>query len=225
MKRQIKKAFNLALMFTPSFIKVTLLNKFMGCEIDKTAYIGISYIDVKKIKMDKGARIKHFNIIRNVDLLQLDAYASMGNFNKISALPLESQKHFLHERSRAPTLTMGEHSSVVTGHFFDCCNAITIGAYATIAGFGSSFFTHGIDIAENCQSSAPISVGAYSMVSACCVLTKGSALPNYSVLGANSTLHKSHDQPYTLYSGVPAVAVKELPKDSKFFTRQKGFVE
>ena len=53
---------------------------------------------------------------------------------------------------------------------------------------------------------------------------KGSALPDCSVLGANSTLHKAFSQPYTLYSGVPAQPVAPLDPESGYFHRDIGFV-
>jgi hypothetical protein len=37
-------------------------------------------------------------------------------------------------------------------------------------------------------------------------------------------LNKAHPETHRLYAGVPAKAVKELPNDLRYFTRQEGFV-
>jgi hypothetical protein len=45
------------------------------------------------------------------------------------------------------------------------------------------------------------------------------------VLAAGSTLARAFDEPFTLYSGVPAAAVKSLDKDYAYFSRTRGFVD
>jgi hypothetical protein len=49
-------------------------------------------------------------------------------------------------------------------------------------------------------------------------------LPDYSVLGASSMLNKEYSEPYFLYAGNPAKAIKPLPKDTAYFNRSAGFV-
>jgi len=119
---------------------------------------------------------------------------------------------------------MGACSAIVKGHFFDCNHTITLGHHTIVAGQGSSFFTHGIDLAQNRQESSPIRIGNHCMIGACCVVLKGGVLPDCSVLGANSTLHKAFSEPYTLYSGVPAQPVATLDPESGYFHREIGFV-
>ncbi|PCJ95747.1 MAG: hypothetical protein COA45_12025 [Zetaproteobacteria bacterium] len=220
-----RKLLCLLLVFLPSPIKIYIYNKFLGCDIHKTAKIGMSYICVRKIKMGAGARIRHLNIIKNLELLELGEVASIGNMNSITAVPSLSRMHFKNEKDRYPALIMGEHSAIVKKHFFDCNNTISIGKYATIAGLGSVFFTHGINLEDNRQELNKIKIGDYSMVSACSVITKGAVLPDCSILGANSTLHKAFSQSHTLYSGVPAQAVKKLDANFKYFHREVGYVE
>lgn len=224
MKKLLSACFHAALAVLPMPLKRFILNRFLGCDIDRTARIGLSFICVKKIKMGPGSRIGHGNIIRNLELLELGPNASISMFNRVTALPLSSQKHFTDMPERFPSLTLGAHTAIVRGNFFDCCSAISIGHYALIAGQGSAFFSHGINVEHCKQETAPVRIGDYCMVAACCVVTKGAVLPDYSLLGANSTLHKPFTETHTLYSGVPASAVKKLGPDCLFFHRETGYV-
>ena len=56
------------------------------------------------------------------------------------------------------------------------------------------------------------------------VILGGSCLPDYSVLGAKSLLNACFETSYFLYGGVPAVPVKQLSKELKYFLRTEGFV-
>ena len=222
----MKKApFYLMLALLPNSLKILILNKFLGCEIDRTASIGLSYLYAKKIKMGPNARIGHFNVIRGLELLELCDSATILTMNSITAASLDRSDQFKDEKDRFPALMMGAHSAIVKKHFFDCNNTIQIGAYSTIAGIGSAFFTHGINVHSNKQESAPIEIGKYCMVSACCVCLKGSKLPDASVLAANSTLHKTFTEPNGLYSGVPAQLVKKLDPEGVYFLRTTGYVD
>ena len=212
------------LALLPSRIKRAIYNQCLGCSIHPTAFIGLSFVRCGTIVMGPDATIKHFNIIRGLARLEMGEKAKIGNWNTLTALPLDSKKHFQEEKSRYPALIMGPSSAIVKGHFFDCNHTITLGHHTIVAGQGTSFFTHGIDLARNRQASAPIRIGDYGMIGACCVVLKGSALPDCSVLGANSTLHKAFSEPYTLYSGVPAGPVAAFDPHSAYFHRDIGFV-
>lgn len=212
------------LMFLPWPVKRFFINRFLGGEIHKTARIGFSYVAAKKIVLKEHATIKSFNIIRNLEVLELSEHASIGSSNYVSAVPLDLKSYFGRSPGRIPALKLGQHTSVTKKHFFDCNDTIVIGDFTTIAGHGTAFFTHGINLKENCQEASPIKVGSYCMIATCCVLIKGAQLPDYSVLGANSTLHKSQTEPYRIYSGVPAVAVASLDENFAYFHRKIGYV-
>src|SRR5690606_32520420 len=105
---------------------------------------------------------------------------------------------------RSPKLIIGENSAITKNHHFDCTDAITIGKFCTIAGYSSQFLTHSIDVYENRQNSAPISIGNYAFVSTNVVLLGGASLPSYSILGAKALLNKSLTEEWVLYGGIPA---------------------
>jgi acetyltransferase-like isoleucine patch superfamily enzyme len=218
------KPLYIVLALLPNFLKIAIYNTFLNCSIHKTAYIGLSYLQAEKIIMGPNSRIGHFNIVKNLDIIEINDSAAIGNFNEFMAIPRRNQKHFIKDPNRLAALKLGKHAAIVKNHFFDCNNTIMIGDYTLVAGIGSVFFTHGIDISANEQQSAPITIGKYCLISTRCTFVKGSVLPNYSVLAANSTLHKPFTDEYMLYSGVPAKSIKQFPKDALFFNRNTGYV-
>lgn len=224
MKHKIKFCLYILLALMPGFIKKFIYNTFLGCEIHKTAKIGFSYIAAKKIVMGPNSSFGHLNYVRNLELLEIGANTKILNSNYMKALPLSSKKHFVTETDRFPAFIIGQDCSVGSRHYFDCNNTIRIGNFSSIAGFGITMIAHGVNLQENRQETAPITVGSYCRVFTGAVLTRGSKLPDYSILAANSVLTKPYEQPYTLYAGVTAKPVKEMDPEWKFFTRKTGFV-
>lgn len=212
------------LAIMPSKLKILIYNKLLNCDIHPTARLGFSYLKVKRIKMGSQTKIGSFCIIKNLEQIEMGESASIGRFNRFSAMPLSDKRNFQSETDRFPALTMGRNAAIVSNHYFDCNNKITIGDFTIIAGSGTAFFTHSINIEQNLQETLPIHIGKYCLISSRCVVVKGAKLPDYSVLGANSMLHKPYTEPYTLYSGVPAVPIKQYNPNSAYFTRTVGFV-
>jgi acetyltransferase-like isoleucine patch superfamily enzyme len=100
-----------------------------------------------------------------------------------------------------------------------------VGRFTTIAGNHSQFLTHSIDIVAGRQNSEPIEIGDYCFVSTRCVILGGGRLPSQSVLAAGAVLTKAFDASFSLYGGVPARCIKELPKEARYFHRVTGFVQ
>jgi len=113
---------------------------------------------------------------------------------------------------------------VTRRHHLDCTDRISVGAFSTIAGYGSQFLTHGIDVAEGRQDCKPISIGSYCLIGSRVAVLGGAALPDYSVLGAASLLNKAFVEEYVLYAGQPASAKKALNPAGAYFCRSVGFV-
>ena len=208
----------------PSAIKIPIYRKVFGWEIDKSAHIGLSYIHGKKVKIGANVHIGHFNLIKNLENFEMGEESSIGSRNRLGAMNFGANKHYHNETDRRQEFIIGRASAVTARHYFDCNNTIRIGDFTIIAGFGTAFFTHSVNIEENIQETKPITIGSHCMVGMGSIITKGAVLPNCSVLAANSTLHKSFDDEHMLYSGVPAKPVKALDKDSKYFHRTEAFV-
>lgn len=205
-------------------LKRWCLTTFWKFQIDPTARIGLAWIFPKHLVMGPRSRIGHLTLCKGLTLLRLDERASIGRGNWITGFPAGPSKHFAHQPDRRPELIVERHAAITNRHLIDCTHSVTVGEFATMAGFATQILTHSIDLEHGRQSSEPIRIGAYSFVGTNCVLLGGSSLPDRSVLGAKSLLNKAHTEPLHLYAGVPAKPIKPLPADWKYFTRTDGFV-
>lgn len=214
----------LLLVVLPWTLRRPLLVLVFGYELHPGSHVGWAWAFPKQLVLKSGARIGHFTVIKGLDLVQLDESASIGRLNWISAYPSGLLQHFAHLPHRRPVLLLGEHSAITNRHIIDCTESVTIGRFSTVAGFRSQILTHSIDLAACRQDARPVTIGMYCFVGTACTLLGGSTLPDYSVLGANALLNNAFDERYTLYGGVPAVAVKQLDPTLAYHTRSQGFV-
>lgn len=211
--------------FLPWPLKRFILTRFFNFAIHPTARIGLSWIFPAHLSMEEHSRIEHFTVAIHLDKVQLKANASIGRGNWITGFSTRKPSlHFAHQFDRKAELQLGESAAVTKFHHLDCTNLIQIGSFATLAGYRSQLLTHSINVLENRQDSAPISIGAFTFVGTNVVILGGSSLPDYSVLGAKSLLNKPFSEPFTLYGGVPAKPLQVLPQEAKYFHRTTGFV-
>jgi len=220
----VKKILMLLSLFLPWKIRRLFLERQFGYKIHPTCRIGFSCIFPLRLIMEAGSRIEHLTVCKNIDLLHLKSHASIGRANWITGFPPGSSHHFAKEKDRRPELIVGEHAAITHRHFIDCTNSVVIGKFTTMAGFQSQIVTHSIDIEKNRQASSPVRIGDYCFIGTNCVLLGGSALPDYSVLGAKSLLNKGFTESHQLYGGVPAEPIKKLSPDCQYFQRSEGFV-
>ena len=205
-------------------LRRSFLESQFGFQIHPTARIGLAWILPSHLIMEEGSTIGTATVCKGIDLLHLKAHAIIGRANWITGFPLGTSTHFAHQTDRRPELIVGEHSAITNRHLLDCTNSVKIGRFTTFAGFHSQIISHSIDLEQNRQSSKPVRVGDYCFIGTNCVLLGGSALPDFSVLGAKSLLNKPFTETYQLYGGVPARPIKALPRDSEYFQRTEGFV-
>lgn len=216
--------FRAVVTLMPWPLRRRFLNRLCGYEIDPGARIGLSWIWPSRLRMSKGARIGHLNVAIHLDLIDMGEHSEVVRGNWITGFPKGAARHFAHQPERKPELRLGRHAAVTKNHHLDCTSAIEIGEFATVAGYGSQFLTHSIDIIRGCQHSEPIRIGAFSFVGTDCTVLGGAVLPDHSVLGAKSLLREAHEEEYRLYAGVPAGKVKEIPKEAAYFARAEGHV-
>lgn len=215
---------SLGLMILPWPLRRRLLGLCFGYRIAPTARIGFSLVLIDGLEMEAGSRIGHLNIVKAFDRLVMREGSKIGDLNYVSGIGSRSRKHFGTESERRAELVLQEHSAITGRHLIDCCNRIEIGRFTTIAGARSQILTHAIDIRRSLQTSAPVVIGQYCFVGTSSVILKGAVLPDFSVLGANSTLAHAFEEPYGIYSGVPAVRVRAIDKDSAYFHRTDAYV-
>lgn len=208
----------------PFPLKRFLLRVVWGHDIHSSAHLGISLILVDQLKMAPGSRIGHFVLCKGLTELTLGRSARIGKFNWITAVPPSDRRFYLHQPERESVLRMGDHSAITSRHLIDCTNAVRVGKFSTIAGYGSQVLTHSVDLVESRQNSRPIEIGDYCFVGTDCVLLGGSKLPSYSVLGAKSLLNREWEDEGYLYGGVPAKQVKPVEKTWRYFHRETGVI-
>lgn len=212
-------------IFLPWFLKYRFLNHFMGYQISKNAYIGLSIITIRHLKMGSGSYIGHFNVIINLDNLELGPKSIIGRNNWITGFSTKiKSKHFEHDKKRKSELIVGKESAITKNHHLDCTNYIYIGDYVTVAGYNSQFLTHSVDIYEGRQDSHPIEIEDYSFVSTGVIILGGSKLPSKSVLAAGAVLNKRYNEEWKIYGGIPAKPIKDIDKNAKYFSRKQGFI-
>ncbi len=219
----MRKIVALLLMIGPWGLRRRLLVALMRYEIHSTARIGLSWVCPERLEMAAGARIGHLTMCKGLSLLKMGEESRLGNLNWITGFPVGNKDFFVGEERRAE-LVIGEHAAVTHRHLIDCTNSVRIGRFTTFAGFRSQVLTHSIDLQRCRQASRPIAIGDYCFVGTNCVLLGGSALPDYSVLGASSVLNKAYSDPHQLYAGNPARPVKALSREMGYFTRSTGYV-
>ena len=211
-------------MLLPWSVRRSLLEKQFGYQLHPTSRIGLSWVFPERLIMEANTSIGDLTVCKNIALLHLREHALIGRGNWITGFPLRPSPHFASETDRRPELIIGEHSAITHRHLIDCTNSITVGRFTTFAGFQSQMLTHSIDVEHNRQASAPIRIGDYCFVGTNSVLLGGSALPDYSVLGAKSLLNKAFTETYQLYGGVPAKPLQPLSREYEYFKRTTGFV-
>jgi serine acetyltransferase len=220
----MRKLFVAMLLVLPWRLRRLALIAVFGYKIHPNARIGYSVICPGQLEMGAGARIGNLTMCKGLSLLKMDDNSLIGNLNWISGFPARDMTSFSADEGRRPELILGSHAAITNRHFIDCTNSVQIGRFTTFAGIRSQILTHSINLNECRQSSRPVTIGEYCFVGTGSVLLGGCALPAYSVLGANSLLNKEFAEPYFLYAGNPAKAIKPLPKEMAYFKRSTGFV-
>ncbi|MDQ6913204.1 MAG: acyltransferase [Verrucomicrobiota bacterium] len=220
----MKKLLGFLSLLLPWSMRRSFLEKQFGFSIHPTARIGFAWIFPERLVMEANSSIGYLTLCKNISLLHLGEHVIVGRGNWITGFPLGPSPHFATETDRCPELIIGAHSAITHRHLIDCTNRIIIGKFTTFAGFQSQMLTHTIDLQTNRQTSAPISIGDYCFIGTNSVLLGGSAVPDYSVVGAKSLVNKAFTATHQLYGGVPARPLQTLPADYAYFTRTTGFV-
>ena len=144
----MNKLIALAILPLPSFLKVRLL-RLLGHSIHKTAYIGFSILDVKRIHLGENTYIGIGNVFTNLETLEMHEGSRINRWNRFTSGREFHGKMLLHR-----------HASISLRHYFDVCDLVEVGANTIIAGHRSSFFTHskGVDTIDYTK---PIIVGEW----------------------------------------------------------------
>jgi serine acetyltransferase len=209
----------------PWTLRRHVLRIVFGYRLHPESRIGTALVFPRQLVMERGARIGHLSVVKGLDLLRMGEQSSIGRLNWVTAWPSGTgSAHFAHLTQRRPELVLAEHAALTNRHIVDCTESVTIGRFATVAGFRSQILTHSIDVRSSRQDARPVTIGQYCFVGTACTILGGAVLPDFSILGAHALLNKAHEQRYCLYAGVPAVQVSTLDPGFKYFTRSEGYV-
>lgn len=222
----MRKIFAVLILFFPWFIRRRMYQKIFGFEIDQKSYIGFSIIFPKRLIMKEYSRIGNFNICKQIDRLELKEHAIIENLNRITGFPSQTvSKHFSDQKNREPVLIIGEHVGISSMHFFDCTDKISIGKFTTIAGYGSQFLTHSINLQLAKQECSKIIIGDFNFIGTDSTVLKGCKTDDFNIFGAKSLLNKEYSGSYNLYGGVPAKKIKRISDEYKYFKRTHGYID
>jgi acetyltransferase-like isoleucine patch superfamily enzyme len=209
-------------MLLPARAARILLNgtKF---RIDKSAKIGLSWIEIERLSLGAGARIGHFNVLRIRALeadqqsylshlnrlvgpysIRLAAQAGIGNRNQIVRSPANSDTDAV--------LSLGTWAKVTSGHYLDMTSSISVGDYSTIAGFGCQLWTHGYIHAERgldrYRIDGSIEIGSNVYIGTMCFISMGVSIVDGAIVGGGTSVAKDLSQP-CLYVSSP---IRCLPR-------------
>lgn len=184
-----------------------LFLKMLGHKISWSAKIGLSFVYVNSLTLEKNSRIGHFNFIK-VDGATLCEKAVIMNLNYFKG-PI---RIFLGEKSiigrlnkftRAynpvtydeSCLRLESGTGITYGNFFDLTCSVTFGSNSQIAGKGSQFWTHGyihaIEGEERVRIDGEIIIGNNVYIGTRCLFNPGVSISDGINIGGNSVISKN----------------------------------
>jgi acetyltransferase-like isoleucine patch superfamily enzyme len=203
-----------------------VLQRLLRYRIHPTARIGLALVYPKALSMGAYSSIGHLTICKDLDLLMMADHSIIGRGNWITAFPTDgADECFSASPHRHPALVMGPHSAITHRHLIDCTDTVSVGEYSTVAGYRSQLLTHSINPYSGRQEAGGISIGSYALVGTNAVILPGATLPDRSILSASSLLNSPLKRADSLYGGVPARFIKELPPETPYFVRSSGAVD
>jgi acetyltransferase-like isoleucine patch superfamily enzyme len=203
----------------PSPLKRRVGRLVFGWEIHPTAYIGPSFILVRRLEMGPGAAIGALNVIRGLEELRLAEGARINQRNWISGFR-KAGEFFEHSAKRYPSLILGRFARITVGHKIDCSDRVELHDHAVIAGFETTVLTHSLDLVRDRDVTGAVEIGEHTAVMTGCILLSGTRVPAHCIVSAGSVVNTKLSEEYTFYSGNPAKAVRSLPEDLGFFKRE-----
>src|SRR5947207_2249048 len=135
----MRKLFLLLLAILPNPAKIWILRR-RGHEIGENVYIGLCYLDIRKMILKDGVHIASFNYFKGLsEFVMLERSRISGWGNWFTAAVRDDLGNPGHGR-----VFIGRGSAMTNRHYFDVQDDFIVGEQTFIAGFGSVFFTHGV---------------------------------------------------------------------------------
>ena len=224
MRGKLLKWLSLVVVLLPSRIKLMVYRRVYRYSIGRDVYIGLSWIWVGRLQLGDNVQIGHFNRFKNIPAVEIGDYTVIGTGNTFTSSSEFTNDVAMRARGNKPILIIGEHCGISLVHYFDVQDRVEIGAYTTIAGKGSDFFTHYLDVVSSTQSAKPIRIGKYCIVGSSTCFTPGARIADYCVVGMGAVVTREHQETHCMIGGNPAVMIHKLPSDSAYFRRKVGWI-
>jgi acetyltransferase-like isoleucine patch superfamily enzyme len=200
----VHKLLRLVSVVLPQPLKRALFRHVLGWNVARDAYVGLSYIGADAVTLGPGSRIGHFNIVRNVQILDVGARAYIKDFNHIFGCTPEGMYG---ERA----FRVGDDAHIMSRHFFEVGGAITLGDRVTVAGRGTQIYSHTLVTPQGFHEwkvgDVVIGDGAKVFAGAILILCH---VPQDAIVAAGAVLTKSYEpepEQRLLIAGNPAVIV------------------
>lgn len=207
----MKKLLTLLAGIIPIGILRRIFLKILGHEISLNSRIGLNLLFVETIIMKESSKIGYFNIILN-DQITLDRGAFIKHLNLLKGpftLKLQigagiSKQNKFRRASNLISekklgLTLGMNSFIVSNHFFDVTKSITIGKNSIIAGIGTQLWTHGYYHADTGKDririDGKIQIGDNVYIGSGCIFNPGVKVGNAIHVGSGSVVSKDLEIP------------------------------
>jgi acetyltransferase-like isoleucine patch superfamily enzyme len=210
-----RKLFLLLFGFLPSSWKVFWLRR-QGHKIGEGVHIGICYLDVRRLDLGNRVKIGNFNCFKNVRLLEMaDGARIGGKFNWITASRFNDM-----DDEGFGILRMRRSAGITGTHFFDLAETITVGEETVIAGFRSTFMTHGM-VPDGANKNSPIALGSRCYVGGQVIFLPGASLGDCSFVGSGAVVTKSFSEfTHVLVAGNSAQVRRTYSPDAEWFTTE-----
>jgi acetyltransferase-like isoleucine patch superfamily enzyme len=211
-RRPLRFYVAVALVPFPSAVKIFAYRHLLGYSIGRNVRIGMSLIEASQCLIDDDVVVGHGNAFVSVQELAIGARARIGHLNVVRGgrvrLGHDVEILRLNEFNAIPfpaylkvdsRLSVGNWTTITTGHKIDYTGPVTFGDEVIIAGRNSSFWTHTRGI------TSPITLGDRVYVGSEVRMGPGAAVPSGSIVGIGAVVVKAMDEyPGYFFAGVPA---------------------
>jgi acetyltransferase-like isoleucine patch superfamily enzyme len=109
-----------------------------------------------------------------------------------------------HAARYARTLLIGSDTLITNHHFFDVAGSLSIGDGTWIAGRGSQFWTHGVNVEDR-----NVSIGSQCYIGSAVRFAPGSSVDDNVIVGIGSVVVRSIAASGALIAGFPAIVIRE----------------
>lgn len=210
----------LVFLMPPSGLKNRLLN-LLGHQVHPLARIGINVVRrVGRFELAEGVLIAHFNLFRDLALVQMGRGARIVMFNQIHGD--SGYEPGAIDNGTLRTLRMGAHSHIISQHYLDCGGGLLLEDDCWVTGIRTTVLTHAFDPHEGGIVLEPVVLRKGAVVATCCTMLPGSVIGEGSLVAAGSTTWTRQEvAAESLAGGVPARRLSAMKISSWVYQRAR----